>query len=518
MQENTTSATVYLVGAGPGDPGLITVRARELLETADILVYDYLASEPVMAYANPGAERIFVGKKGFAKHLTQAEINNLLVKTAQEHPGKRIVRLKGGDPYVFGRGGEEALALKAAGIGFEVVPGVTAGIAAPAYAGIPVTHRTCSSSVTLVTGHEMAGKPESAIDWDALGKLNGTLCLYIGIHDLPHISEQLIFHGKPASTPVALVRWGTTPQQETLTGTLETIASLAEEANFQAPAMIVVGEVVSLRDKLDWFESCPLFGRTVVVTRSRAQASSTTSQLRALGAQVFEYPSIAIAPRVLDEGQLAIFHNLSRYDWIVLTSANGVECFMADIEKAGLDSRALAGVKIASIGPATARALKAHGLTPDLIPPRFIAESIASSLIEQGVGAGSRILLARAAAARNALHHLLENAGASVDVMPLYDTVMPSLGEATEELVDKLRAGAIDAVTFTSSSTARNFVASLDQSVGAEERDNLLENVKLASIGPVTSETLRAAGLEIAAEADPYTIPGLIACLTKLFA
>ena len=555
-------ATVYLVGAGPGDPGLLTVRAKELLECADVIIYDYLASSAVMHFANPAAQRIFVGKKGFSDHVTQEEINQCLIAVAQQyetaqqdaatHPGKGashdktaqqdeisqldkaaqqnqaaqqshviIVRLKGGDPFVFGRGGEEALALVDADIPFEVVPGITAGVAAAAYAGIPVTHRTQASSVTLITGHETPDKEAPTIDWEHLAQGSDTLCFYMGIRDLPLISQRLIEHGRPADTPVALVRWGTTPKQEVLTATLDSVAQAAEEAGFQAPAIIVVGEVVALRDKLSWFDNRPLSGQSIVVTRSREQASILSSGLSTLGAQVVEFPTIAIKPRSIDAHIRSALMRLASdaahvresYDWVVFTSANGVQCFFAALNELHLDARSLGGVKVAAIGPATAADLHNQGISPDVVPEKFIAESVAQALVESGVGRGTRVLLPRAAVARDALPNRLTQAGAQVEVLPLYDTVIPHAEVAAQDLATSLRAGEVSAITFTSSSTVRNFKEMLAAVMPESELIHLLETVTCASIGPVTSDTMRDLTIPVSVQADTHTIPGLISAL-----
>ena len=555
-------ATVYLVGAGPGDPGLLTVRAKELLECADVIIYDYLASSAVMHFANPAAQRIFVGKKGFSDHVTQEEINQCLIAVAQQyetaqqdaatHPGKGashdktaqqdeisqldkaaqqnqaaqqshviIVRLKGGDPFVFGRGGEEALALVDADIPFEVVPGITAGVAAAAYAGIPVTHRTQASSVTLITGHETPDKEAPTIDWEHLAQGSDTLCFYMGIRDLPLISQRLIEHGRPADTPVALVRWGTTPKQEVLTATLDSVAQAAEEAGFQAPAIIVVGEVVALRDKLSWFDNRPLSGQSIVVTRSREQASILSSGLSTLGAQVVEFPTISIKPRSIDVHIRSALMRLASdaahvresYDWVVFTSANGVQCFFAALNELHLDARSLGGVKVAAIGPATAADLHNQGISPDVVPEKFIAESVAQALVESGVGRGTRVLLPRAAVARDALSNRLTQAGAQVEVLPLYDTVIPHAEVAAQDLATSLRAGEVSAITFTSSSTVRNFKEMLAAVMPESELIHLLETVTCASIGPVTSDTMRDLTIPVSVQADTHTIPGLISAL-----
>jgi uroporphyrinogen III methyltransferase/synthase len=514
MSEQTI---VYLVGAGPGDPGLLTLRAKECLESADVVIYDYLASGAVMRFVPACAERVFVGKKGFSNHVTQDEINACIVHEAEKKPGRCIVRLKGGDPFVFGRGGEEALALREAGVAYQIVPGITAGIAAPAYAGIPVTHRTVASSVTLITGHETPDKNASTIDWPHLAQGSDTLCFYMGIRDLPMIVERLTANGRQASTPVALVRWGTTPRQDVLVATLDTVVRRVEEANFKAPAIIVVGDAVELRDQLAWFENRPLFGRTVVVTRSREQASELSARLRAMGAETFEFPTIELVPRRLSESLRTTIERIGDYDWTVFTSVNGVNCFFSLLEESGSDARAFAGCSVAAIGPATAHALASHGIAADLVPPRFIAEAVAQSLCDRGVGRDSSILLLRAAAARDVLPRLLEEEGAHVDVVPVYDTVVPDSADQAALLVRRLQEGDIDAVTFTSSSTAKNFAALLDGQVTEGERTRLLAAVRCISIGPVTSGTMREMGLSVAAEATPYTIPGLAAALQTVF-
>ncbi|MCR5582909.1 MAG: uroporphyrinogen-III C-methyltransferase [Eggerthellaceae bacterium] len=500
---------VYLIGAGPGDPGLLTCRAREVLQAADVVIYDYLASDAVMRFANRQAKRIFVGKKGFSAHVTQEEINACIIQEARV-PGLVIARLKGGDPFVFGRGGEEGLALREAGIPFKVVPGVTAGVAAPAYAGIPVTHRRVATSVTLVTGHETPEKNESGINWEFLAKGGDTLCFYMGIRDLPTIVRKLIEGGRAADTPVALVRWGTTPRQETLVATLETVVDKVREAQFKAPAIIVVGDVVSLRNDLSWFEDAPLFGKTVVVTRSREQASALSGRLNVLGADVVEFPTIEIAPRAMDDELTSAIAELSAgaFDWVVFTSANGVSCFFDMLCAQGCDARAFAGSKIAAIGPATAQALKARGLHADLVPPRFVAESVVASLSEACDLSAASILIPRASAARDVLPASLSEAGATVRVVPVYDTVMPHDEEAGD-LVERLRSGEVSAVTFTSSSTARNFASMVRDACEPCEWPALLSGVQLASIGPITSNTMRKEGMEPTCEAPTYTIPAL---------
>lgn len=515
MADATTPATVYLVGAGPGDPGLATLRAVELIEKADVVVYDYLSNGALLAHARPDARLEYVGKKGFSNHVTQDQINALLVECAQADGVHSVVRLKGGDPFVFGRGGEEALVLRAHGIPFEVVPGVTSAIAASAYAGIPVTQRKVASSVTLITGHEDPTRETSSVNWQALSALvaqGNTVCFYMGVRSLPKISEQLMGCGAAAGTPVALVRWGTCPAQETLVGTLGDIAEKARRAQFAAPAIIVVGQVVAYRDRLSWFEDRPLFGRRIVVTRSRSQASVLVERLEELGAETLEVPTIEFAaPDDVAPLERAACE-AGCYDWVVFTSVNGVAAFFDALSRNGRDARALGGCRIAAIGPATASALAAHGIAADLVPSEYKAEGVFAALEAQTPGlAGTRVLIPRAQVARETLPELLEKAGAVVDVVAAYKTVAAT-GERAGELVEQLLSGRIDAITFTSSSTARNLVALL-----GEDAREALAHASLVSIGPITTQTLENAGLHVAAQAQTYTIPGLVQTLCEMF-
>ena len=506
-----SAATVYLVGSGPGDAGLITVRGRELLRRADAVVYDYLAPAELLDEVPAEAERVYVGKKGFSAHVTQGEINELIAAKAREvaeRGGSCVVRLKGGDPFVFGRGGEEALALAEAGVPFQVVPGVTSGVAAPAYAGIPVTHRTVASTVTFVTGHEDPTKNESAVDWAALAALaaaGGTLCFYMGMRNLGLVSGRLQERGLPAGFPVALVQWGTTARQRTLVSTLAAVEDDAREAGIGAPAIILVGEAAKLRDELSWFERRPLFARRFAVTRSRSQASGLVARLRELGADVIEFPTIAFAEPddfgPLDEA----LARLGDYSWVVFTSVNGVDAFF---ERLDGDARSLAGVRVAAIGPATAARLAQHGIVADVVPGEYRGEAVFEAMRDAGSLSGARVLIARAQEAREALPELLCEAGAEVDVVAAYKTVAPN-GDGAEELARRLEAGDIDGVTFTSSSTARNLVALLGDDAVA------LRNAMLFSIGPITSATLRDLGFDDIVEADEYTIDGLLAAILE---
>lgn len=517
------NTTVYLVGAGPGDAGLITARGRELLGRADMVVYDYLANAELLDCVPASAERLYVGKKGFSAHVTQADINALLVDKARElerRGGGVLVRLKGGDPFVFGRGGEEALALAEAGIPFQIVPGVTAGVAAPAYAGIPVTHRGISSSVTFVTGHEDPAKNATAIDWTALARLaarGSTLCFYMGVHNLGMICARLQEEGAPGDTPVALVRWGSLPSQQTLTATLADAPQAARAVQFAAPAIILVGGVTQLRAELSWFERLPLFGRRIVVTRSRTQASTFSQRLAALGAEVCEFPTIALAEPDSYEVLDAALADLPSYSWVVFTSANGVDRFFARLERTApagtvTDARALAQARVAAIGPATARRLRAFGIKADAVPGSYRGEAVFEAIrdAEQHAGgtlAGARVLIPRAQEARPRLPDLLRGAGADVTVAPAYKTVLPDGADAAE-LARRLREGEVDAVTFTSSSTARNLLALLGPDAAV-----LQEHAQLFSIGPITTGTLADAGCTDVHEAKEYTIDGLVQSL-----
>jgi uroporphyrinogen III methyltransferase / synthase len=502
---------IYLVGSGPGDPGLFTVKGVRCMREADAVVYDRLAPEALLKYARPEAEKIYVGKRPGNPTMSQEEINDLLVELGRI--GKTVVRLKGGDPYIFGRGGEEALALIEAGLPFAVVPGVTSGVAAPAYAGIPVTHRHISTSVAFVTGHEDPTKGRTDVDWDKLANSAETLVLYMGVGRLAEISAGLIRAGRTPNTPVACVRWGTVPKQRTVTGTLEDIADRVAEAGLKPPAIIVVGEVVALREAgLDWYERRPLFGRRVVVTRARSQAGELSAELERLGAEVYEFPTIEIVPPE-DFGPLEdAIRELDSFDWLVYTSVNGVEAFMERLRHHGFDLRAVPrGAKVAAIGPATAERLEKVGLRVDVVPGEYRAEALIDAL---GTGslAGQRVLIPRARVAREILPEKLREAGAEVVVPPAYESVPSS--EGREELSLRLQAGEVDCVTFTASSTVENFVGAF----GEEEAARLLSGTRVACIGPITADTARKRGLRVDAGADEYTIPGLVEAVTNLLA
>ena len=483
--------TVYLVGAGPGDPGLLTTRALELIAAADVIVHDRLIPAGALDGARPDAELVYAGKRGGGESTAQAEIERLLVEHGRR--GRTVVRLKGGDPFVFGRGGEEAEALRAAGIPFEVVPGVTAGVAAPAYAGIPVTHRELASAVAFVTGHEDPAKPESALDWDALAAFPGTLVVYMGVRRLDSITARLISAGRDPDQPAAVIERGTMAGQRVVTAALKTIAAQAAEEGVAAPAVALFGPVVALREELKWLERRPLAGLTVAVTRARAQTSELASRLRALGAAVVEAPAIRIA-RI--DGPAPDFGG---YDLLCLTSPNGVRVLFERLVRAGRDARALAGIQVAAIGPGTAAALAEHGVTADVVPDRFVAEGLVEALADVPV---NRALIARAAQARDVLSDALRARGAEVDVLALYETVAEPL--SAEQLVAVADA---DYLTFTSSSTVSFFLAATGDLATARARR--------VSIGPVTSAALREHGLEPDVEAGQHDIDGLIAALVR---
>ncbi len=497
---------VHLVGAGPGALDLVTVRAHELIKRADVIVYDYLVNATMLERARPDAEIIYVGKTASAHTLTQEEINALLIEKARA--GKVVVRLKGGDPYVFGRGGEEGIALAQAGLPFEVVPGVTSAIAAAAYAGIPVTHRNIASQVTFITGHEDPTKPESAIDWAQLARLNGTKVFLMGIERLRDIAAQLVAHGAAAGTPVALVRWGTTSRQETLTGTLATIADLAAQQNFKPPAVTIVGDVVNLRPELNWFEKLPLFGQRVVVTRARRQAGRLRRLLARLGADVLEIPTIRISRAPLAEAQQARLSKLGQFfDWIVFSSPNGVEHFFAELLAAGIDLRTLGAARIASLGPATSEQIVTRGLHIDLQPEIFTKEALAEAFSRIEVK-GKRFCLVQGSLADPGLADYLASRGAVVEPWTFYQTE-PETTDVSGARARFLQEGA-HWISFTSASTVENWHAlGLKPAPGAPIP-------RVISMGPVTSAALKKLGYEIAAESESATLESLIETIRRL--
>ncbi|RJP41956.1 MAG: uroporphyrinogen-III C-methyltransferase [Desulfobacteraceae bacterium] len=503
-----TAGKVYLIGAGPGDPGLLTLKGRSCIARSDVVIYDYLAAPELLAHAGPDAELIYVGKKGGDHTLPQAGINDLIVEKAGQ--GRIVARLKGGDPFIFGRGGEEVERLIEEGIDFEVVPGVTSAVAAPAYAGIPLTHRQFTSSVTFVTGHEDPAKETSSINWQALAQGGGTLVFFMGVKNLTFIAERLLHYGMSRQTPAALVRWGTTPRQQTVTGTLGTIADVAADAGMAPPALIVVGEVVRLREKMKWFETRPLFGKSIVVTRARAQASDLVSRLAELGAVCHEVPAIRIIPEE-DYGSMdRAISEITAYDWLIFTSVNGVDFFFKRLFYAGLDVRALGRIRTAVIGPATAERLLGFGIKTDILPASFRAESVIDAFKKEPM-AGKRVLLPRAKEARPILPVELTRMGAVVDEIPVYRTIRD--GEGDDDIVAALAAGKIDMITFTSSSTVTNFKALLPEN---RFRD-LIQNVAIAAIGPITADTARENGFPVHVTADQYTIDGLCDAIMQYY-
>jgi uroporphyrinogen III methyltransferase/synthase len=520
---------VYLVGAGPGDPGLMTARALELIASADAIFHDRLIPPGALDGARTDAELVYVGKapsdapvveypygpQRTGASVGQGEIHEKLIDAARA--GKSVVRLKGGDPFVFGRGGEEGEALRAAGVEFEVVPGVTAGVAATAYAGIPVTHRDDASAVAFVTGHEDPEKEESALDWEALARFPGTLVFYMGVKRLAANAAALIAAGRDAEEPAAAVERGTMEGQRTVVATLGTLAEAVGREGVKAPALIVVGPVVGRREALAWLERRPLHGRRVVVTRARAQASGLAATLRGLGAEVVELPAIRIEPRIESDEVRRAVERIGEYALICVTSPNGARLLFEALDAAGLDARALGGTKqrqvgkvgtgtggrgsatIAAIGPGTARVLREHGIAADVVPERFVAEALVEALADVDV-TGKRVLVARATEARDVLPDALRERGAEVDVVALYETVREQPSEETVEAAQDA-----DYVTFTSSSTVRNLTKALG--------DRFPRDARVVSIGPITSETARAAGLEVDVEAERHDVDGLVQAL-----
>lgn len=495
---------VYLIGAGPGDPGLLTVKAKHVLETADVLIYDYLANKSFLDYRRPDAEVIYVGKKGGDHTLPQGDINKLLVAKAKE--GKVVARLKGGDPYVFGRGAEEAEELLEEGLTFEVIPGVTSAVAAPAYAGIPITHRKYASSVSFITGHEDPTKDDSAHNWPALAQAASTLVFFMGVKNLADISRRLIDGGRSPETPAALVRWGTTCHHRSMVSTLAEIPAEAKRQGFKAPSLLVVGEVVQLRDKLNWFEQRPLLGKGVVVTRSREQASDLVRQLSDMGACTWEFPTIDVVPLADTTPVREAVGRLDCYDWLVFTSVNGVKYFWHEMAAMEKDARAFAGLKVAAIGPATAQALAERGIRADFVPDKYIAESVVEGLLALQIG-GKKVLIPRAREAREVLPEELSRAGAQVEVLPVYETKLAA--QDPDEIVAAIEEGEINYLTFTSSSTVDNFF----QMVPAARIEPLRDKLKIACIGPITAATLEKHGFKPDIQPESYTIPALAKAL-----
>ena len=504
-----SSGTVYLVGAGPGDPSLITLRGVECLKKADVVVYDYLANEQLLSHAPDTAERIYAGKIGGRHNQGQDEINNLLVEKGRE--GKVVVRLKGGDPFVFGRGGEECEALREAGIPFEIVPGVTAAVGASAYAGIPLTHRDITASVAFVTGQEGKDKHESNIDWDRLSLGGGTVVFYMGVTTLRSNMQRMIEHGRSPDTPVALVRWATTPCQHVLVGTLADIADKAEKCGFKPPAVTIVGEVVALREKLQWFDKRPLCGNKIIVTRAAEQAGEFSAKLAARGATVLECPTIRlVGPESWQLLDLAI-RELSSYDWLVLTSGNAVRFFFQRMDALGLDARALACCRICAVGPKTADEIRSFGIKPDLVPADYKAEGVIDEFSRLDMH-NTRVLFPRADKARDVIPRELKRMGAHVDSPVAYRNIFPE--RLPPETLFALEKRSVDCITFTSSSTVKNLAAML----GEELMLDMLKGVAVASIGPITSKSCRDLGLKVDIEPQSYTLDSLADALEAHFA
>ncbi len=505
-----TTGTVYLVGAGPGDPGLLTLRARDLIEQCDTLVYDHLVNARILGWAKSGCEKIYVGKEPARHLMPQEEITAVLVQHARQ--GKCVVRLKGGDPFVFGRGGEEASALAAAHIPFEIVPGVTAALAAAAYAGVPLTHRDLSSSVCLVTGHEDPEKTGSRVDFRTYGKTAGTLCIYMGMAQLDRIAAELIEGGMPPTRPAAVIQWATLPRQQSVTGTLGEIARLAREADLASPAIILIGDVVALGNDLAWFEGRPLFGRRIAVTRTREQVGEMRRKLEDLGAEVLELPLIQVDYKVGVEATVDVFLELATYNWIVFTSPNGVRGFFQVFFKRFKDLRCLGPMRIACLGAATAAELTKLHLEVDVLPEKAVSEELGKAILAFESLDNLNILVVTGNRNRDALAKMLETeGGAIVDTYAVYETHETDLAE--HPAARDFRERGADAVTFTSSSTVKSYVA---QAKGL----TLAEGAKVplsACIGPITAQTLREAGRTVDIEAPEHSVDGLIRALVERF-
>lgn len=493
------NGTVYLVGAGPGDEGLLTLKGKAVLEAAEVVVYDRLVSDAIMAMASPNAELIYVGKAAANHAMQQEDINQLLVDKAKA--GKRVVRLKGGDPYVFGRGGEEGEKLFAEGVDFEVVPGITSAIGGLAYGGIPITHRDLTSSFHVFTGHFK--DEERDHDWSNIAKLKGTKVFLMGVGNLEYIMARTLENGMRPDMPVAIISNATRSNQKVLTSTASEVVEAAKAADIKPPSLLVIGEVVDMRTQLNWFERRPLFGKRIVVTRARAQSSQLSSRLRSLGAEVLELPAIKIIPRPIEPYREKL-DALRQYSWLVLTSENGVHCFMEGLMALGKDARALATVKVAVMGPGTEKALKQYGINADLKPERFVAEGLIEAL-EHQLSWKDRVLVARASEARDVLVKWLETKCA-VEELALYDTVLETELETSKQALLENA----DWVTFTSASTVKHFFAQLE-AAGLQ----LPNTAQLASIGPITSDALKTKGLSVSAEAEKHDIDGLVQALLK---
>ncbi|MDF2927615.1 MAG: HemD protein [Paenibacillaceae bacterium] len=507
------AGTVYLIGAGPGDPKLITVRGAECIGRADAVVYDRLASPRLLRYMKPGAEKIYVGKLPDRHTLRQEEINELLVDLALQ--GKTVARLKGGDPSIFGRVGEEAELLAKTGVPFEIVPGITSAIAVPAYAGIPVTHRDFTSSLAIITGHEDPAKTESSHDWSKLATATGTSIFLMGVANLGYIRDQLVAHGRSPQTPVALIRWGTRVEQETLTGTLETIVEQVEAAEFQSPAIIIVGEVVKLRDSLSWYEKKPLFGKRVLVTRARSQASELADRIDELGGEAVEFPVIRLREPVSTDTLEQLDHalrQLDQFDWVLFTSPNGVTFFFERLRRLGVDIRTMSKARVAAVGPKTAELLAERGIVPERLPARFRGEGLLEAILPE-LRAGQKALLPRADIAREYLPEKLKELGLEVAEVDVYESVLED--EQAAEVIELLESGQIHIITFTSSSTVTNLLSVLRQA-GIADPVPLLNRTAIVCIGPLTAETAEGYGLKLHAVSAESTIDSLIETLAQV--
>ncbi len=496
---------VYLIGAGPGDPGLLTLKGRDVLSKADVVVYDALISPQLLEWAKPGALKVYVGKRGKHHEMEQREINEILARKAAH--GRAVARLKGGDPFLFGRGGEEAAYLADQDIPFEIVPGVTSASGVAGYAGIPLTDRRLSSMVTFVTGHEGEGKKTAPVEWARISR-ESTLVIFMGLDELSSITERLLHHLWDEKTPAIAVRWGSTPQQKVVEGTLADIAAKAKEAPLASPVLVIIGKVVGLRKKLRWFDSRPLFGKAIVITRAAEQASEFIQLLSETGAEVISFPTIQIAPPRTWETVDEAIREIGTYDWLLFTSVNGVAMFFARLKTLGGDIRDLKGLRIGAIGPKTSARLTSLGLKVDAFPEEYRAEALADVI---GEVKGCRVLLARAQTARDILPKTLEARGAEVTVATVYRTLKPR--HLAVDVKKRLLAGEIDAVTFTSSSTVDGFM----QHFSAREKRRLFERTRAAAIGPITAATLRDYGVHPAIRAKRYTIEALAKAIVKYF-
>ncbi len=505
------TGTVYLVGAGPGDPGLLTLKAKECLEKADVVVYDYLANEQLLKYVRPQAEQIYVGKKAGQHTMQQKDINRLLVDLARKYAC--VTRLKGGDPFVFGRGGEEALELVNQQIPFEIVPGIPAGIAATAYAGIPVTHRNVATNVAFITGHE-SEKPDgsASVNWDIIGKSCDTIVVYMGIKNLPHIVQRVLDSGRDPQTPAAIIRRGTYPSQITLSGKLETIAHMAKDQQIAPPALIVIGNVVSLRNELAWFDRRPLFGQNVLVTRNKNSEARLTKQLEEQGAEVLSFPTIEIAEIAKNPRLERALDDLADYNYLLFTSGNAVDIFFKQLFQRGHDVRALHNIKIAAIGKPGLERLQAFHLNADLLPPVSTSESLVDKLIAAGLVSDKRILFPCSSLSSPETAKRLRQSGAEIDEIPVYENRVAQIEpEYVEQIKNRIAEGRVDWISFTSSSTVTNFLEIL----GADFVTGHQGKFSIASIGPITNRTLEQHNLSPTVTADEHTFQGLVAALIK---